>query len=174
MGLARRVGQNYRKVHSEKIIHAPLRYGHTAGAMEDDEGKDDEGPIEVFGVHRLELAPGTMSGYIGVRPNKSKKHPWQAWLSLRGEKRRNVGSFKSPRHAAVARAAAKACGAETLRSPRKQAPRNKGAAACRLPPIAPSLSLSITLTVVWLLGSHEPGQENAQRKAQPQPSRSPA
>ena len=102
----------------------------------------------MFGVHRLELAPGTMSGYIGVRPNKSKKHPWQAWLSLRGEKRRNVGSFKLPRHAAVARAAAKACGAETLRSPRKQAPRNKGAAACRLPPIAPSLSLSITLTAV--------------------------
>ena len=45
---------------------------------EDDEGADDEGPIEVFGVHRLEQeAPGTKSksGYIGVWPCKSKKHP---------------------------------------------------------------------------------------------------
>ena len=33
--------------------------------MEDDE--DDEGPFEVFGIHRLELAPGTKSGYVGVR-----------------------------------------------------------------------------------------------------------
>ena len=69
--------------------------------MEDDEGKDDEGPIEVFGVHRLELAPGTMSGYIGVRPNKSKKHPWQAWLSLRGEKRRKMWDLSSCRGCAA-------------------------------------------------------------------------
>ena len=73
--------------------------------MEEGEEADDEGPIEVFGVHRLELALGTKSGYIGVRPCKSKKNPWQAWLSLKGEKRRNVGSFKKPRDAAVARAA---------------------------------------------------------------------
>ena len=65
--------------------------------MEDDEDADDEEPIEVCGIHRLELAPGTKSGYVGVRPCKSKKHPWQAWLSLKGEKRRNVGSFKTPR-----------------------------------------------------------------------------
>ena len=53
--------------------------------MEDDEeGEDEEGPIEVFGVHRLQLAPGTKSGYTGVRPCKSKKNPWQAWLSLKG------------------------------------------------------------------------------------------
>ena len=45
--------------------------------MEDDE--DDEGPFEEFGIHRLELAPGTKSGYVGVRPNPSKKRPWQAW-----------------------------------------------------------------------------------------------
>ena len=105
---------------------------------EDIEGTDYEGPIEVFGVHRLELAP--KSGYIGVRPCTSKKHPWQAWLSIKGEKRRNVGSFKKPRDAAVARAAAKASSGDLLPSPRKQAPRKKGAAACRLPPVESSLS----------------------------------
>ena len=111
--------------------------------MEDDE--DDEGPFEMFGIHRLELAPGTKSGYVGVRPNLSKKRPWQAWLQVGGQ-RKTVGNFKKPQDAAVARAAAKAEGIRYLRSPRKQAQRNKGAAACRLPPIAPSLSLSITLT----------------------------
>ena len=47
------------------------------------EGSDDEeaeGPHEVFGVHHLKLAPGTRSGYLGVRPTKSKKRPWQAWV----------------------------------------------------------------------------------------------
>ena len=37
------------------------------------EGSDDEeaeGPFEVIGVHRLKLAPGSRSGYVGVRPNK--------------------------------------------------------------------------------------------------------
>ena len=58
--------------------------------------EEEEGPVEVFGVHRLELAPSTKSGYIGVRPTNSQKRPWQAWLSLRGQKRRNVGSFKTP------------------------------------------------------------------------------
>ena len=32
----------------------------------DDEGEDDEGPIELFGIHRLQLAPGSRSGYVGV------------------------------------------------------------------------------------------------------------
>lgn len=110
--------------------------------MEDDEGEDDEGPVEVFGVHRLELAPSTKSGYIGVRPTNSQKRPWQAWLSLRGQKRRNVGSFKTPREAAVARAAAKASGGHLLPSPRKQAPRKSGAAVRLLILVVPSLSLS--------------------------------
>ena len=68
------------------------------------EGSDDEdanGPFEVFGVHRLKLAPGTRSGYIGVRPNKSKRRPWQAWVHIKGEKRRCLGSFKSSQEAAV-------------------------------------------------------------------------
>ena len=144
-----------------------------AGAMgEDDEGTDDEGPIEVFGVHGLELAPGTKSGYIGVRRCKSKKHPWQAWLSLKGEKRRNVGSFKKPRDAAVARAAAKASGADLLPSPRKQAPRKKGAGACRLPPVESSLSRSIAL--IGFVDSHDPAQERAEWKPRSHPSRCPA
>ena len=43
--------------------------------MEDDEeGKDEEGPIEVFGVHRLQLALGTKSGYIGIH--------WRAALQV--------------------------------------------------------------------------------------------
>ena len=42
---------------------------------EDDEGTDDQGPIEVFGIHRLELKPGSNSSYVGVRPNPSKKRP---------------------------------------------------------------------------------------------------
>ena len=92
--------------------------------MEDDEA--DEGPFEEFGIHRLELAPGTKSGYVGVRPNPSKKRPWQAWLQVGGQ-RKTVGNFKKPQDAAVARAAAKAEGFRYLRSPRKQAPRNSGA-----------------------------------------------
>ena len=46
--------------------------------MEGEEAEDREELIEVFGVHRLKLAPGTKSRYVGVRPNKSKKRPWQA------------------------------------------------------------------------------------------------
>ena len=99
----------------------------TAGAMsEDDEGTDDEGPIEVFGIHRLELKPGSKSGYVGVRPNPSKKRPWQAWLQD-GGRRKTVGNYKHRQEAAVARAVAKAEGAHLLRSPRKQAARNSGA-----------------------------------------------
>ena len=112
-----------------------------SAAMEE-EGEDSELQVEVFGIHRLELAPGTRSGYIGVRPTNSKKRPWQAWVALKGEKRRNVGSYKTPQEAAVARAAAKAGGVHLLPSPRKQAPRKSGAAACLRPSMAP-LSLPI-------------------------------
>jgi hypothetical protein len=92
--------------------------------MEDEE--DEEGPIEVFGIYRLALKPGSRSGYVGVRPNPSKKCPWQAWLQVGGQ-RKTVGSFETQQEAAVARAAAKATGFRDLRSPRKQAPRNSGA-----------------------------------------------
>ena len=91
------------------------------------EGEDSEPRVEVFGVHSLPLAPGTRSGYVGVRPTKSKKSPWQAWVHMKGEKRRCIGSFKDKREAAVARAAAISCGAALLPSPRKQAARNSGA-----------------------------------------------
>ena len=38
-----------------------------------EEGEESEGTeqFEVLGVLRLPLAPGTQSGYLGVRPNKS-------------------------------------------------------------------------------------------------------
>ena len=62
--------------------------------MEDDE--DDEGPFEVFGIHRLELAPGTKSGDVGVRPNPSKKRPWQAWLQV-GRRSATLRSLRMPR-----------------------------------------------------------------------------
>ena len=82
--------------------------------------RKERGTSEVFGVHRLPLAPGTRSGYIGVRPSKSKKRPWQAWVHIKGEKRRCLGSFEKRTDAAVARAAAISCGVELLPSPRKQ------------------------------------------------------
>ena len=31
------------------------------------EGEEADAPVEVFGVHRLRLAPGTKSSYLGVR-----------------------------------------------------------------------------------------------------------
>ena len=92
--------------------------------MEDEE--DDEEPIEVFGIYRLTLKPGSRSGYVGVRPNPSRKCPWQAWLQVKGQ-RKTVGNFKTKQEAAVARAAAKATGFRGLRSPRNQAPRSSRA-----------------------------------------------
>ena len=92
----------------------------------------DAGPearVDIFGVLRLPLAAGTASGYLGVRHiTKSKIRPWQAWIHIKGERRRCLGSFTKPQEAAVARARALACGPETLPSPRKQAARNSGAA----------------------------------------------
>ena len=97
-----------------------------------DEDAEAEGAFEIFGVHRLPLAAGTKSGYVGVRfVVKSKKRPWQAWLHIKGERRRCLGSFRTPQEGAVARARAVACGAETLPSPRRQAARNSGVAECR-------------------------------------------
>ena len=96
--------------------------------MGDAETSDKES-FETFGVHRLPLALGTKSGYVGVRPTKSKTRPWQAWVHIKDEKRRCLGSFKSPQEAAVARATAAANGIELLPSPRSQAPRNSGALA---------------------------------------------
>ena len=92
-----------------------------------EESEEEEEQVEIFGVHRLQLAPGTQSGYIGVRPNKSRKRPWQAWVHIKGEKRRCLGSFEKKTDAAVTRAAAISCGVESLPSPRKQAARNSGA-----------------------------------------------
>ena len=97
-----------------------------------DEDAEPDGPVETFGVLRLPLKSGTASGYVGVRRvKKSKKRPWQAWVHIKGEKRRCLGSFTKRQEAAVARARALACGPETLPSPRKQAARKSG--ACPLP-----------------------------------------
>ena len=85
--------------------------------------EDDAGPFEEFGVLRLPLKPGTASGYVGVT---SKKRPWQATLTVRGRKRLNVGSFKKPFDATVARAQEKLSNGRTFASPRKQAARNLG------------------------------------------------
>ena len=86
------------------------------------------------------LAPETKSGYVGVRPTKSKKRPWQAWIHIKGEEARSGAAlvhsgFRTPQEAAVARARVMACGAElgaeTLPSPRRQAARNSDIAECR-------------------------------------------
>ena len=66
--------------------------------------EDDAGPFEEVGVLRLPLKPGTASGYVGVQRSASKKRSWQATLTVAGRERLNVGSFKEPFDAAVARA----------------------------------------------------------------------
>ena len=124
------------------------------------EGEEADAPIEVCGVHKLLLAPATKSGYVGVRATKSKKCPWQAWVHIKGERRRCLGSFKYRRDAAVARAAALACGPETLPSPRKQASRKSGAAACR-PSHPPVLSCLIAHTRLTVLGSESLNGQSA-------------
>ena len=110
-----------------RVIH-PVR---AAGGMGDEDAREPEGAVELFGVLRLPLASRTPSGYVGVRRvAKSQKRPWQAWIKIRGDKRRRcLGSFKSPQEAAVVRARAVSCGVETLPSPRKQAARSSGATA---------------------------------------------
>ena len=100
--------------------------------MEEQEDEETE-EFEQYGIHQLKLAAGTASGYVGVRPNKSKKKPWQAWVHIKGEKRRCLGSFKNRRDAAVARAEALDGGLELLPSPRKQRPRKSGIQNSRIP-----------------------------------------
>ena len=120
--------------------------------MEEGEEAEGEGHFEVFGVHRLQLAPGRKSGYTGVRRTASGK--WQPWIHLKGQKRRTLGSFEKEREAAVARAVALACGPETLPSPRKQTPRNPGAAACCLRPFPIPSHQFVMLNQSCVLDSH--------------------
>ena len=103
--------------------------------------EDDSGPVEEVGVMRLPLKPGTASGYVGVQHSKSKKRPWQATLTVAGRGRLNVGSFKEPFDAAVARAQAKLTKGDSLWSPRKQSARNSGG-ELRRPPRLSACALS--------------------------------
>ena len=101
-----------------------------------DDSEANEGAVEVFGIHRLPLAAGTPSGYLGVRQvgrKGSKKPRWQPWIHVKGEKRRCLGTFRTPKEAAVARARAFACGVETLPSPTKEASRTQFRCCC-VPP----------------------------------------
>lgn len=91
-----------------------------------EESEEDSGPFEEVGVLRLPLKPGTASGYVGVQRSTSKKRPWQATLKVAGRGRLNVGSFKKPLDAAVARAREKLTNGRFLSSPRKQAARSSG------------------------------------------------
>ena len=131
-------------------MHNLLSYWNNAwaGAMtRGEESEEEDGtPFEEFGALRLPLKPGTLSGYVGVQRTTSKKRPWQATVKLPGRKRLNVGSFKEPHYAAVARAQALAAAPETLPSPRKQAPRNSGAWDCAA---LWSLSLSSTQSLTY-------------------------
>ena len=111
--------------------------------MERDE--EDEGPFEPFGSLRLPLQPDSASGYVGVQRSASKKRPWQATVKVPGRKRINIGSFRTPQEAAVARARAKAEGPELLPSPRKQAARGSGALEAR--PCLPSLCAPDPLSI---------------------------
>ena len=109
--------------------------------------EDDSGPVQEVGVLRLPLKRGTASGYVGVQRSKSKKRPWQATLKVPGRKRLNVGSFKKPLDAAVARAQAKVSHAQFLSSPRKQAARNSGM-ELRPSPLSAGPFLSSVLTAL--------------------------
>ena len=92
--------------------------------MESEE--EDAGPFVEVGALRLPLKPGTASGYVGVQRSTSKKRPWQATLTVAGRGRLNVGQFKKPLDAAVARAQEKLTNGDSLSSPRKQAARRSG------------------------------------------------
>ena len=68
--------------------------------------KRAERAVELFelmhgGALELELAPGTASGFAGVVPAGKK---WQARINLTGIGWRCIGTFESPRDAAVQRA----------------------------------------------------------------------
>ena len=137
---------------------------NTAGAMESEE-EEEHGPCEWFGLRRIPLKPGTASGYLGVQRTKSKKRPWQATVSRPGKKRVDLGSFKKPIEAAVARAEAKASGVHLVPSPRKQAPRNSGSELCPPPvtlhhPVISILMLSCSTRADYasqaIDGSHDP------------------
>ena len=106
---------------ANKIMHF-LSYwnnawARAAGAMESEE--EDAGPFVEVGALRLPLKPGTASGYVGVQRSTSKKRPWQATLTVAGRGRLNVGQFKKPLDAAVARAQEKLTNGDSLSSPTK-------------------------------------------------------
>ena len=84
--------------------------------------------VEIFGIHELILKPKSKSGYKDVYPLQRKKRPWQAkvWDAAR-QSHVSLGSFATPREAAVAVATARMTGLENLPSPVKdRAPRGSG------------------------------------------------
>ena len=92
----------------------------TFGVMEEQQVEIFEGE-GVAGSLELVLAPGTASGYAGVRPSG------RMWLvrHLVGRSWRNIGSFHTAQAAAVQVALAKR-GEIAVRSPRPRKPRSSG------------------------------------------------
>ena len=85
--------------------------------------------IEIFGNLELILNASNKSGYKDVYPLQRKKRPWQAkvWDAAR-QSHVSLGSFGTPREAAVAVATARTAGLENLPSPDKsRAARGSGA-----------------------------------------------
>ena len=74
--------------------------------------------IEIFGNLELILNASNKSGYKDVYPLQRKKRPWQAkvWDAAR-QSHVSLGSFGTPREAAVAVATARTTGLENLPSP---------------------------------------------------------
>ena len=142
---------------------------------EGEESEEDSGPFEEDGVLRLPLKPGTASGYVGVQRSTSKKRPWQATLQVAGRGRLNVGSFKQPRRAAVARAEAKLTNGDSLSSPRKQAARSSGVELRPAPPLSafpfaeccsqcsPRLALVFSSQTLDCRGPHTPHAARCER-----------
>ena len=86
--------------------------------------------IEIFGNLELILNASNKSGYKDVYPLQRKKRPWQAkgWDAAR-QSHVSLGSFGTPREAAVAVATARTTGLENLPSPDKsRAARGSGGA----------------------------------------------
>lgn len=122
---------------------------------------------ETFGVHTLELQPTNKSGYKEVYPVQRKKRPWQA--KVWDESRKThlcLGTFATPREAAVAVAVARSGGIENLPSPDKsRAARGSGGA-----PHIPAALSSHAFAAQSSLPDSRLTQESESLRRRPSPS----
>ena len=127
--------------------------------------------VEIFGIHELVLNTSNKSGYKDVYPLQRKKRPWQAkvWDAAR-QSHVSLGSFGTPREAAVAVATARTTGLENLPSPDKsRAARGSGGAH---PPHSRCPSSCLSLLIPHSSVSRvAQGSESSRRSLSPPPRR---